>query len=121
MTEHPSSPRISRRSLLRGGAAAAAAVVGLPLASCTAGPDDTSATRSLVDRRLPRHHHQPRGLPPHVKRHPHRKARPLRGHRAPMTQSECFAAGRIGGSAPWPAATAHAGLSGRSFKASYAW
>ena len=43
MTEHPSSPRISRRSLLRGGAAAAAVVAGLPLASCAAGPDDTSA------------------------------------------------------------------------------
>jgi hypothetical protein len=38
-----------------------------------------------------------------------------------MTQSERFAAGRIGGSAPWPAVTAQAGLPGRSFKASYAW
>jgi hypothetical protein len=28
---------------------------------------------------------------------------------------------RIGGSAPWPPATAHAGLSSQSFKASYAW
>ena len=45
MSEHLSSPRISRRSLLRGGAAAAV-VVGLPLPSCTAGPDDTSATSS---------------------------------------------------------------------------
>ena len=45
MSEHLSSPRISRRSLLRGGAAAAV-VVGLPLPSCTAGPDDESATSS---------------------------------------------------------------------------
>ncbi len=49
MNEHLSSPQISRRSLLRGGAAAAAvAVVGLPLASCTAGPDDASATGSTA-------------------------------------------------------------------------
>src|SRR5215472_1572712 len=41
MNEQLPSPRISRRSLLRCGAAAA---VGLPLAACTAGPDDTSAT-----------------------------------------------------------------------------
>jgi len=41
MSEQLPSPRISRRSLLRGGAAAA---VGLPLAACTAGSDDTSAT-----------------------------------------------------------------------------
>jgi hypothetical protein len=49
MSEHLSSPRISRRSLLRGGAATAAvAVVGLPLSSCTTRPDGTSATGSTA-------------------------------------------------------------------------
>jgi hypothetical protein len=49
MSEHLSSPQISRRSLLRGGAAAAAvAVVGLPLSSCTTRPGDASATGSTA-------------------------------------------------------------------------
>jgi TAT (twin-arginine translocation) pathway signal sequence len=49
MSEHFSSPQISRRSLLRGGAAAAAvAVVGLPLSSCTTGPGGTSASSSTA-------------------------------------------------------------------------
>jgi hypothetical protein len=49
MSEHLSSCRISRRSLLRGGATAAAvAVVRLPLASCTTGPGDASATDSTA-------------------------------------------------------------------------
>ena len=43
MSENLSSPRISRRSLLRGGAAAAV-VAALPLPFNTTGPDDTSAT-----------------------------------------------------------------------------
>jgi hypothetical protein len=37
---------ISRRSVLRGGLAAAAVLAGLPLTSCTTGPDHTSATSS---------------------------------------------------------------------------
>jgi hypothetical protein len=49
MSEHVSSPRISRRRLLCGGAAAAAvAVVGLPLSSCTTRRDDTAATGSTA-------------------------------------------------------------------------
>jgi hypothetical protein len=44
MSEHGS--RISRRSFLRGGLAAAAVAAGLPLTSCTAGPDRTSAADS---------------------------------------------------------------------------
>ena len=36
MSEHLSSPRISRRTLLRGGAAAAALAAGLPPAACAA-------------------------------------------------------------------------------------
>jgi hypothetical protein len=43
MSEHISSPRISRRSLLGGGAAAAAMAAGLPLSSCTSGPAGASA------------------------------------------------------------------------------
>lgn len=46
MSEHVS--RISRRSLLRGGLAAAAVAAGLPLTSCTAGPDHTSTTSSTA-------------------------------------------------------------------------
>jgi hypothetical protein len=49
MSEHLSPPRISRSSLLRGGAAAAAvAVVGLPLSSCTTRPRGTPATGSTA-------------------------------------------------------------------------
>jgi hypothetical protein len=48
ISEHLSSPQISRRSLLRGGAAAAVAVVGLPLSSCTTRPGDASATGSTA-------------------------------------------------------------------------
>jgi hypothetical protein len=47
MNEHLPSPGVSRRSLLRGGAAAAAvAVVGLPLSSCTTRPGGTLASSS---------------------------------------------------------------------------
>jgi BNR/Asp-box repeat len=46
MSEHVS--RISRRSLLRGGLAAAAVAAGLPLTSCTTGEDHTSATNSTA-------------------------------------------------------------------------
>jgi hypothetical protein len=49
MNAHLSSPRISRRSLLRGGAAAATlAVVGLPLSSCTTRRGSTSASGSTA-------------------------------------------------------------------------
>ena len=40
--------------------------------------------RRLVDRRLPGHHRQRRGLPSRVERHPHREAGSLRGHGASM-------------------------------------
>lgn len=47
MNEHVWSQRISRRSLLRGGGAAAAAVAfGLPLASCTTDPKQKATTNS---------------------------------------------------------------------------
>jgi hypothetical protein len=44
MSEHLSSPRISRRSLLGGATAAAAVAAGLPLTSCATGPHDTPAS-----------------------------------------------------------------------------
>ena len=46
MSEHVS--RVSRRSLLRAGLAAAAVAAGLPLTSCTTGRDHTSATNSTT-------------------------------------------------------------------------
>ena len=48
MSEHLSSPRISRRSLLRGGAAAAVVAAALPLPACAAGLDDPSVTGSTA-------------------------------------------------------------------------
>ena len=46
MSGHIRSPWISRRSLLGGGAAAVAMAAGLPLSSCTSGPDGPSAADS---------------------------------------------------------------------------